>query len=167
MGQFAEITELKKKNNEDSEVVDEYFGGILLKRNMNRRPKAAMHLLTVREVRNKKHHLEKLLHKSISKKKTRIHDLNPKPTAKTHRKRGNGMSEEQVMKEIMPYISGHGLKGDNHKVSQIITRSLHAYPRLKHLYTNGLAHGNEQPPKRLYTTAPKSTVAAPSKFLSV
>jgi len=134
---------------------------------MNRRPKAAMHLLTVREVRNKKHHLEKLLHKSISKKKTRIHDLNPKPTPTTNRIRGNGLTEEQIMNEIMPYISGHGLKGDNHKVAHIITRSLQSYPRLKNLYTNGHAHGNEQPAKRLYTSVPKRTVAAPSKILSV
>ena len=134
---------------------------------MNRRPHAPIHLLTVREVRAKKQHLQKIAHNAISKKKTRIYDLNPKSKPTTHRIRGNGMSEEQVMKEILPYISGHGLKGDNHKVAQIITRSLHAYPRLKNLYTNGHAHGSVQPPKPLYTSEPKNKVAAPSKILSV
>lgn len=134
---------------------------------MDRKPKDAMHLLTVREVRNKKRYLEKKLHNSISKKNSRIYDLNPKPTASTHRIRGNGLTEEQILKELMPFISGHGLKGDNHKVAHIITRSLQSYPRLKNLYTNGHAHGNEQPPRQLYTTVPKRTVAAPSKILSV
>ena len=104
---------------------------------MDRKPKDAMHLLTVREVRNKKRYLEKKLHNSISKKNSRIYDLNPKPTASTHRIRGNGLTEEQILKELMPFISGHGLKGDNHKVAHIITRSLQSYPRLKNLYTNG------------------------------
>ena len=134
---------------------------------MNRRPHTPHTLLTVREVRRKKQDLHKALHNSISKKRGRIHDLHPKSKPTTNRIRGNWMTEEQVMKEILPYISGHGLKGDNHRVAQIITRSLHAYPRLKNLYTNGHNHGSEQPPKPLYTSAPKSRVAAPSKILSV
>ena len=88
-----------------------------------------------------------------------------KPT--TNRIRGNGMTEEQVMKEILPFISGHGLKGDNHKIAAIVTRSLHAYPRLKHLYTNGLTHGNVQPPKPLHNSVKVRTVASASKILSV
>ena len=134
---------------------------------MHRRPHAPVNLRTVREVRRKKQYLHKSLHKAISSKKGRIHDLNPKKVARTRRIRGNGMTEEQVLSDIMPLLSGHGLKGDNHKVAQIITRSLHAYPRLKNLYTNGHTHGNVEPPKRLYNSVPKNKVAAPSKILSV
>lgn len=134
---------------------------------MDRKPHAPMHLRTVREVRKKKQYLQKMAHNAISKKKSRIYDLTQKSAPTTHRTRGNGMTEEQVIAEILPFVSGHGLKGDNHKVAQIITRSLHAYPRLKNLYTNGHAHGSEQPPRPLYTSEPKNKVAAPSKILSV
>ena len=139
----------------------------MLKRKMNRRPHTPVNLRTVREVRRKKQDIFKSLHNAISKKKGRIHDLNPKKVARTHRIRGNGMTEEQVLEDIMPYLSGHGLKGDNHKVAQIITRSLHAYPRLKNLYTNGHTHGREEPPKQLHNSVPKNKVAAASKILSV
>ena len=139
----------------------------MLKRKMNRRPHQPVNLLTVREVRRKKQDLHKALHNSISKKKSRIYDLTPKSKPTTNRIRGNGMTEEQVMKEILPFISGHGLKGDNHKIAAIVTRSLHAYPRLKHLYTNGLTHGNVQPPKPLHNSVKVRTVASASKILSV
>ena len=86
----------------------------------------------------------------------------------THRiSRGNGMSEEKVLAEIMKYVSGNGIHGDNHRVAQIITRSLHPYPRLKHLYVNSKSHGDAQPPKRQYTNVPKNKVARPSRILTV
>ena len=123
----------------------------------------AINMLEARDLKRKKRQLYKNLHNSISKKRSRIYDLNPKTKQTSHRTRGNGIHEDQILQEILPYLSGHGLKKDNFKVAQIVSRSLNAFPRLQHLYMHGYTGGAEQPPKPLYTTVPKNRVSVPSR----
>ena len=134
---------------------------------MMRKPKRNPTLRTVREIHKTKQQFHKMLHDSIRKKTRNIYDLNPKQKLTTNRIRGNGMSEEKVLAEVLKYVTGKGIQHDNHRVAQIVTRSLHSYPRLKHLYVNHKTHGDVQPAKVMHTSVPKNRVAAPSRILSV
>ena len=141
---------------------DEYYGGTLVKK-VDRKKPSRLGMLTIRDVRARKRKLENNLNKAIDKQgRSKINDHTVREPIRRRRIRGAGMSEERLMDKIMPMVSGHGLVGDNHKVAQIITRSLHAYPRLKHLYTHGLTHGRAQP-----AIKPAQSSSVPAQTTSV
>ena len=125
---------------------DEYYGGNLVKKTNERKKPSQLGLMQIREVRAKKRQSEHILNRAIDRQgRPRIYDQSVRAPVRKRKIRGAGISEERLLQKLMPMVSGHGLKGDNHKVAQIITRSLHAYPRLKHLYTHGHDHGRAQP----------------------